>query len=235
MLASNPSQHLESDSRPFGNPLRFSHSRSRSSHEFGPKAQANSGMPSIPPGSLGQPRPHGRNRSPDWKHPAATGGSLVYIPRLTFLSHFVLCQACAGLAFFAWVNGVPQMIWANDMSMMTSGIGALFAGSTVWLGWQAWRIGEPMSNERGEAPAPTSSAFLPSSDYGYLAERLCVMAGFVGTAIGLSMQARSLAGGAASFTALATSLFTTASGGIAAALIAIMTFNLEVGVRRARR
>ena len=44
------------------------------------------------------------------------------------------------------------------------------------------------------------------------------MAGFVGTAIGLSLQAKSLASGATSFTALATSLFTTASGGAAAAL-----------------
>jgi hypothetical protein len=61
------------------------------------------------------------------------------------------------------------------------------------------------------------------------------MAGFVGTAIGLSLQAKSLAGGATSFTALATSLFTTASGGIAAALIAIMTFNLEAGATRAAR
>jgi hypothetical protein len=158
----------------------------------------------------------------------------VYIPRLTFLSHFVLCLACAGLAFFAWVNGVPQMIWANDLSMMTSVIGALFGGSAIWLGWQAWRIGEPMSTNGRRTGIPPSS-FLPLSDYGYLAERLCVMAGFVGTAIGLSMQARSLAGGATSFTALATSLFTTASGGTAAALIAIMTFNLEAGVRRARR
>ena len=31
-------------------------------------------------------------------------------------------------------------------------------------------------------------------------EQLCVMAGFIGTAIGLSMQAKSLAGGATSFT-----------------------------------
>ncbi len=159
----------------------------------------------------------------------------MYVPRLTFLSHFILCLACAGLSFFAWVNGVPQMIWANDTSMMTSVIGALFVGSVAWLGWQAWRIGEPISNDRRRNDAPTSSAPLPSSDYGHLAERLCVMAGFVGTAIGLSMQAKSLAGGATSFTALATSLFTTASGGTAAALIAVMTFNLEAGVRRARR
>lgn len=153
------------------------------------------------------------------------------VPRLTFLSHFVLCLACTGSAFFAWMNGVPQMIWANDMSMMTSVIGALFVGSSAWLGWQTWRVGEPLSDNGGRS----SFAFLPSSDYGHLAERLCVMAGFVGTAIGLSLQAKSLAGGATSFTALATSLFTTASGGTAAALIAIMTFNLEAGVRRTQR
>jgi len=154
----------------------------------------------------------------------------MYLPRLTFLSHFVLCLGCPGLGFFAWINSVPQMIWANDMSMMTSVIGALFVGSTAWLGWQAWRIGEPMSSD-----ARLPFTLLPSSDFGHLAERLCVMAGFIGTAIGLSLQAKSLAGGATSFTALATSLFTTASGGTAAALIAIMTFNLEAGVRRTQR
>ena len=61
----------------------------------------------------------------------------MFLPRLTFLSHFVLCLACAGLAFFAWANGVLQTIWANDMSMMTSVIGALFVSSAVWLGWEA--------------------------------------------------------------------------------------------------
>ena len=49
--------------------------------------------------------------------------------RLTFLSHFVICLACLGLAFFAGADGVPQTIWANDMSMMTSVIGALFLGT----------------------------------------------------------------------------------------------------------
>ncbi len=159
----------------------------------------------------------------------------MYLPRLTFLSHFVLCLACAALAFFAWANGVPQTVWTNDLSMMTSVIGALFVGSAVWLGWEAWRIGEPTSDNRGCSDPHSSIVFIPSSDYGHLAERLCVMAGFVGTAIGLSLQAKSLASGATSFTALATSLFTTASGGIAAALIAIMTFNLEAGARRARQ
>ena len=159
----------------------------------------------------------------------------MYIARFTFLSHFIICLACAGLAFFAWVNGVPQTIWENDMSMMTSVIGALFVGSAVCLGWQAWRIDGPTSDRREPADTPPSSMFPISSDYGHLAERLCVMAGFVGTAIGLSLQAKSLASGATSFTALATSLFTTASGGTAAALIAIMTFNLEAGNRRMQR
>ncbi len=159
----------------------------------------------------------------------------MYPPRRTFLSHFVLCLGCIGFGFFGWINGIPQMIWANDMSMMTSAIGALFVGSAAWLGWQTWRIGEPMPSEGRQTKAPSSFASLPSSDFGHLAERLCVMAGFVGTAIGLSLQAKSLAGGATSFTALATSLFTTASGGTAAALVAIMTFNLEAGVRKTQQ
>jgi hypothetical protein len=156
------------------------------------------------------------------------------IPRLTFLSHFVICLACGALAFFAFVNGVPQTIFANDQSMMTSVIGALFFGSVVYLGREAWLVREPRIDDRGPMGDP-SSVRSPSSDYGHLAERLCVMAGFVGTAIGLSLQAKALAGGATSFTALATSLYTTACGGAAAALLAIMTFNLEVGIRRARR
>ncbi len=35
------------------------------------------------------------------------------ISRLTFLSHFVICLACAALAFFALMNDVPQVIWAT--------------------------------------------------------------------------------------------------------------------------
>jgi hypothetical protein len=156
----------------------------------------------------------------------------VYVSRLTFLTHFILGLACTGLAFFGWVNDVPQTIWANDMSMMTSVIGALFVGSATYLGWQAWQIDKLTSNDIGRSDARSSIVLMPSFNYGHLAERLCVMAGFVGTAIGLSLQAKSLAGGATSFTALGTSLFTTASGGAAAAVIAVMTFNLEVGARR---
>jgi len=148
--------------------------------------------------------------------------------RLTFLSHFVLCLATAAAAALAGQVGVFQTIWSSDRSMMTSVIGALLVGTAAHLGKQAWNVGSQHSTldlSRG----------VPDSSWGHLAERLCVMAGFVGTAIGLSLQATALAGGSTSFTALATSLFTTATGGVAAALIAIMTFNLEAGIRRAGR
>lgn len=138
--------------------------------------------------------------------------------RLTFLSHFVICLACVALVFFAAVNGVPQMIFSVDQSMMTSVIAALFVGAAVYIGWLAWNVS-----------ATTDTGF------GHLAERLAVMIGFVGTAMGLSLQAKALAGGSASFEALATSLFTTMCGGVAAALIAVMTYSLEAGVAREKR
>jgi hypothetical protein len=152
--------------------------------------------------------------------------------RLTFLSHFVLCLAVSGIAFFAWINGVPQFVYSNDESMMTSVIAVVFLISVLHLGRQAWVVDQFSIQDRqnGGWKRPQVAA-----DLGHLTERLAVMAGFVGTAIGLSMQATALANGSTSFGALATSLFTTASGGTAAALIAIMTFNLEVGVRRAQR
>jgi predicted ABC-type exoprotein transport system permease subunit len=157
--------------------------------------------------------------------------------RLTFLSHFVLCLACAALAFFAWRAGAIMTIWQNDASMMTSVIAVLFVGTAVWLGWQAWLADGPgvFYLDWANRAQKHFDRIDVSSDFGHLAERLAVMAGFVGTAIGLSLQAKSLAGGATSFTALATSLFTTASGGTAAALIALMTFNLEAGIRRGRK
>ena len=54
------------------------------------------------------------------------------------------------------------------------------------------------------------------------------MLGLFGTAFGLSLQAKALAGGGAK------PLNCTACGVLAAALVAVMTFNLEAGIRRAR-
>ena len=145
------------------------------------------------------------------------------VTRLAFLSHFVLCLAMAAGAYFAWRAGVVQTVWTTDLSMMTSAIAALFVGTAVWLGWQAWLADCFIDPHR------------VSAEFGHLAERLAVIFGFVGTAIGLSLQAHSLAGGATSFQALATSLYTTFTGGAAAAGIAIITYSLEQGIKRARR
>ena len=156
--------------------------------------------------------------------------------RRAFLLWFVETLAVAGAMFFAWTRGVPQTIWANDASMMTSAIGALFVVTAAWLGWQAWLSDSPPKYLGLDGYGRRIEAIPGGSlDFGHNAERWCVMLGFVGTAIGLSMQAKSLSAGATSFVALATSLFTTASGGTAALLIGVMTYSLEVGIRRSRR
>ncbi len=140
--------------------------------------------------------------------------------RLTFLSHFLICLAVAAAAFFAWRAGALESVWRADASMMTSAIAALLAGSLAWLGVQAWRAD-------GRAGADPS--------WGYLAERALPMLGLFGTAFGLSLQAKALAGGATSLGALATSLYCTASGVLAALVVAVATYNLEQGIRRAGR
>ena len=149
--------------------------------------------------------------------------------RLTFLNHFVICLAIAAGAFFAWVEGVPQVIFASDLSHVTSVIGALFVSSAIYLGWQAWRLGEP--------PRTTSGSELtePDPSFGHLAERLCVACGIIGTGAGLALQGQALMSGAASFGALSTAIFTTICGVLGYVLTAILTYNLEVGIRRARR
>lgn len=155
--------------------------------------------------------------------------------RLTFLSHFVLCLAVASATFFAEMNGVFALVWANDQSMMTSAIGALFVATAAWLGRQAWLADDGEQRTADGGDRPSSVVRPPSSDFGHLAERLLPMLGLFGTAFGLSLQAKALSGGAAAFMPLATSLYCTASGVLAALIVAAMTFNLEAGIRRARR
>jgi hypothetical protein len=154
--------------------------------------------------------------------------------RMTFLSHFTICLAIAAAAWFANEQGVFAVIYSNDQSMMTSVIAALFVVTAFRLARQAWIV-DNLLRQRHTGLLDTTAPIrrlVVDPTYGHLAERLAVMAGFVGTAIGLSLQAKALAGGSTSFTALATSLFTTACGGTAAALIAILTYNLEIGIRR---
>lgn len=153
--------------------------------------------------------------------------------RLTFLSHFVICLACAGVTFFAWTRGFPQTIYASDLSMATSAIAALFVFAAGQIGWQAWKAdGEWVhgTDSFGEYESPAGS-----SDFGHLAEKLSVRIGLTGTVIGLWMQGASLMGGASSFGALSTSLFTTAVGVGAASILAVMLYNLDHGIKRSGR
>jgi MotA/TolQ/ExbB proton channel family len=161
--------------------------------------------------------------------------------RMTFLSHFVLCLAVAAAAWFAHMKGVFETVWTNDQSMMTSAIGALFVGTATYLGHQAWEIdaidaGDVRACIRAtleHRPSPENRAAGIDAAFGHLAERALPMLGLFGTAFGLSLQAKALAGGATSFAALGTSLYCTACGVLAALIVAVMTFNLERGIRRA--
>lgn len=155
--------------------------------------------------------------------------------RLTFLSHFVICLACAGASFFAYQRGVFQTIYANDASMMTSAIAALFVGTAIYLGWQAWLVTdcfEIVDLDTGDVIRPTRAH---AADLGHSAERWSVMLGLLGTTIGLSLQAHALTSGPSSFGALATSLYTTGTGIVSALLIGVMVFSLESGIRRAQK
>ena len=156
--------------------------------------------------------------------------------RLAFLTHFVLCLAVAAGAFLAWRAGTLDAVWRGDQSMMTSAIGALLVGTLAWLGVQAWRIGgggvSPIS---GKVWHKASERWidLPDASFGHLAERLLPMMGLAGTVVGLSMQARALmANGSAAFEPLATALYCTGAGIIAAAIVAVATYALERGVGR---
>ena len=138
--------------------------------------------------------------------------------RLCFLAHFLICLGISGAAIFAWIDHIPQAIYAADQSAMTSVIAALFVTSACQIGLIAWDIG-PQSS-----PA-----------FGHLAVRLSVMAGIIGTSVGLSLQAKSLIGGSAAFLPLATSLYTTVVGATSGVFLEILTFNLETGIKRAGR
>jgi hypothetical protein len=83
------------------------------------------------------------------------------MPRLTFLSRFVICLNCLAVGsavFFAALNGVPQTIWADELSRMTSVIAVLFVGASIYLGWQAWLADE------GRQTSASISAISPSAE-----------------------------------------------------------------------
>lgn len=142
--------------------------------------------------------------------------------RRAFLSHFIICLACAGASFFAWQRGIPQTVYAADASMMTSAIAALFVVTAVWLGWQAW-----------EADAVWEPNV--SSDFGRLAEKLAVRFGLIGTGVGIILTVKAALASATPLSALQTAFFSMISGVAAASIIAVMTHSLKAGIARARR
>ena len=132
-------------------------------------------------------------------------------PRQPFLRFFALLLAIvAGLTMALWL-GVPQAVWRADQSMMTSAIAGWFVFAVARIGISAWRGGDWRAVE-----------------FGHLAVRLSVLFGLCGTSLGLSFQAHSLATeGVAALGALSTSLYTTATGIVSAAILEVLTFNLE--------
>jgi hypothetical protein len=137
--------------------------------------------------------------------------------RRTFLAWFLCALALSAGAAFAVKIGAAGAVWRGDASHVTSAIAVLCAATVVGLGRSAWARDGGLS---------------PSLAFAHLAERLSVMLGLLGTTIGLSLQASALAAsGAASFGALATSLYTTGTGIGSAVVISVLAFVVERGAR----
>jgi hypothetical protein len=154
---------------------------------------------------------------------------------VTFLSHFVLCLAISAGAFFAYQAGIPQMVAANDVARWFGGaIGLLFVWTAVWLGWQAWRADIRWTNVTAGLSSPRFNYHpedgLADASFGREAEKWCVAIGLIGTVIGLILQAKA-GPGELNFTALQT----TGCGALGYLLTAILSSNLESGIRRSRR
>lgn len=142
--------------------------------------------------------------------------------RLTFLSHFVVCLACAGAGFFAYQRGIllqgtqePVVAWVGAT------IGLLFISGVVWLGWQAWLT------DAGHAQADAA--------YGDYLILIFPAIGLVGTVSGLGVVFAHLGDQAALAVGGAQAFYSARFGIVAMILIATMSYSLEQGVKKARR
>ena len=141
--------------------------------------------------------------------------------RQPFLRFFALLLAIVVGFVLACLAGVPQAVWRADASMMTSAIAGLFAVTVARIGVASWRGYDT-------SPFDSSPPNWRTIEFGHLAVRLSVLFGLCGTSLGLSFQAHSLATeGVAALGALSTSLYTTATGIVSAAILEVLTFNLE--------
>jgi hypothetical protein len=150
--------------------------------------------------------------------------------RQTFLTHFVICLAASGAAALAVLDGLPQAIFAADASRMTSVIAGLVVFMAPYLGLRAWQTDNAIDWSHGKG---VPCAAVPDASVGHYAEKLAVMVGMLGTVIGLSMQLKATHGSVDSLAAFSTQFSSTGCGIVAAALIGLMTHNIEVGIRKA--
>ncbi len=141
-----------------------------------------------------------------------------------FLQFFAVTLVLAVAAFFSAARGFPQLVWASDLSYATSVIAVVFVGSMAYMGWLSWRLC-PEDLPRVRAGA----------EWGSVSANLCTMIGLIGTTLGLSFQAQTLASGSAGLAPLATSLYTTMVGVGAGAILTLVDHNLQSGISRVGR
>jgi uncharacterized protein YacL len=127
-------------------------------------------------------------------------------------------------AFFAFVYGLPQLVWNSDLSHMTSVIAGVFVASCFYLGWLSWNL----------SPS-TASATEIKAEWGWFAEEKFVRMGLFGTVIGLILQAKVLATGSEGLGPLSTAFMSTAVGVLASFLLALLAFNITSHIERMKR
>ena len=151
--------------------------------------------------------------------------------RRTFLSHFVLSLAIAAAAFFAWQSGI-LLQGCNEPVVRYVGltIGALFVSGVVWLGWQAWRADVPVRRQ----PFYVDEAASADASYGDLLILISPAIGLVGTVSGLSVVFGNLGNQAALATGGSTAFYSARFGIVAMILMAVLSYSLEAGIKRAR-
>ena len=156
--------------------------------------------------------------------------------RLCFLSHFVICLAIVVGGFFAYLNGVPQLVWANDVARYFGvTIGLLFLATMTYLAYEAWGIDSVKDN----SPAVRSlilERLFPGDTvpFGHMAIWLEPSLGMLGTVVGLTLVFRNL-GESTALTGGAVAFYSTGCGLVAMILTMVLVFNIESGIRRARR
>ena len=145
-----------------------------------------------------------------------------------FLQWFVITLAYVVCTYFALQFNILQTMWHTDVTYMTSVIAAWFVATCLFLGYATWRYDPKKSNVAyADVGLGKTSAFLAT------------LLGLLGTAIGLSIQVKTMGHVDLSNPAnivgfigkisesLGSALYATISGIVAAYGITLLTTNLE--------